>query len=509
MKKTFCLLFSLAPWTFCSAVPPGPYAVVASRKTLADPGWKKVVQVLVERHRGKVFPWKWAETKELKKELAAFSPRYVCFVATPAELARTGRVRGKTGEGRTVSFPLCGVYYHRVGALMKSLDRDPYDDAIWAILTGRDAGDALRVASLSARPFRVRREVSHVLGGWLEWLEEGVSFNEVEKERMRVKPPGKEPAWKKGPLDTTAAFVREIDSGKADMVVTSGHATEHGWHMGYGYRSGVLIPAADIVRMPKKARENLEKAKKKNPKTWAKDPPALLGIDTKGGVHPVFARNPKIYFSPGNCLIARVDGRNCMVLSWIHQGALQFFGHVGLQTHSCHAWGIVDYFLKLQGRFTFAESAWLNQQVLWWKEARGKLGKDQYLCCRNEKIFPVGRRFVWEAVVLYGDPAMDARVEPARPPLYEQRLDRKKLPGGKEEWTFTVTMNAPLEPSRPAAFLLPRGARKLLKVLSGPRDILVADDFALVPFWGPKAPAPEKGREYKAAVLVETGNPRK
>ncbi len=210
-----------------------PYAVVASPKTLADPGWKKVVQELVKRRGAKVFSWDWKKTKVLEQELAAFSPRYVCFVATPAELGRTGRVEVKTRSGKTFSLPLCGVYYHEAGLLMKHLDRDPYDDAIWAILTGRDARDALRVARLSARPFRVKREVSHVLGGWLEWLKEGVSFNEVEKERMRVKLPGKDPVWKKGPLDTTAAFVKEVDSGRADLIVTSGHATEHGWHMGY------------------------------------------------------------------------------------------------------------------------------------------------------------------------------------------------------------------------------------------------------------------------------------
>ncbi len=479
-----------------------PYAVVASPQTLADPGWKKVVQSLVDRHGAKVFSWEWKKTKALKKALAAYSPRYVCFVAAPAELARTGKVEARTKSGRVLFLPLCGVYYHRAGRLMRSLDPDPYDDAIWAILTGRDARDALRISRLSARPFRVKREVSHVLGGWLEWLKEGVSFNEVEKERMRVKLPGKEPVWKKGPLDTTAAFVQEVDSGRADMIVTSGHATEHGWHMGYKYRSGVIIPAADIGRYPKKARDEVEALKKREPGRWKKDPPALLGVDSHNRVYPIFARNPKIYYSPGNCLIARVDGRKCLVLSWIHHGAVQFFGHVGLQTHSCNAWGIVDYFLRLQGRYTFAESVWLNQQVLWWKQARGVLGKDQYICCRNERIFQLGKKFVWEAVVLYGDPAMDARVEPVRDPLYEQSLVRKKLSGGKEEWTFTVTMKAPQKPSRPAAFLLPRAPRKVLKILRGPKDLLVADDFALLPFWGPKTPPPEKGRTYQATLIV-------
>ena len=51
-----------------------------------------------------------------------------------------------------------------------------------------------------------------------------------------------------------------------------------------------------------------------------------------------------------------------MAIAWIHSGAMQFFGHVGLQTRSCYAWGVAEYFLALLGRFTFAEAVWLNQQ---------------------------------------------------------------------------------------------------------------------------------------------------
>ena len=492
-----------------SPAPPPPYAVVASPKTLADRGWKKVVQILVKRHKAKVFPWDGKETKDLKEKLAAYSPRYVCFVATPAELSRTGRVRARTRSGRTLLLPLFGIYYHQVGLLMRSLDKDPYDDAIWAVLTGADPRDARWVASASARPLRVRRELSHMGGGWLEWLKEGVSFSETEKGRMRLKRPGAAPVWKKGPEDTTSSFIKEVNSGKVDMITTSGHATEHDWRMGYSYKNGVIMPAGNIKRIPSKARKNLETLKKAEPKVWAKKRPALLGIDTKFQVYPLYTRNPKIYYSPGNCLIGRVDGKSCMVLSWIHHGAVHFFGHVGLQTHSCNAWGIVDYFLKLQGRFTFAESVWLNQQTLWWKKERGKLGKDQYMCCRNERIFPVGPRFYWETVVLYGDPAMDARVKKVRAPLYDQKMIETILPDGNVELTFSVKMSESQTPSRPAAFFLPRKQRKLVKVLSGPKDILVADDFALVPFWASKEPAPEKGKEYKAVVVVETTPPGK
>jgi len=103
-----------------------------------------------------------------------------------------------------------------------------------------------------------------------------------------------------------------------------------------------------------------------------------------------------------------------MVLDWIHHGAMQFFGHAGLQTRSCYAWGVAEYFLALQGRFTFAEAVWLNQQALRWELTRApKAQRNKYLCCADRTCLPAHGKLFWETVVLYGDPAWEARLLPA------------------------------------------------------------------------------------------------
>ncbi len=480
----------------------GRYAIVVEEKTLQEPGWKEVVKALEKKRSAQVFKWEPGGVEGLRSRLGSWRPRYVCFVARPEELARETKVQIQGSDGAAHEVPVCGGYYHDLCSLMRSLDGDPYDDAIWGVVTGAAPEDALRM--VSAKPLTVRRGLSHVGGGWLEWLESGISFNEGEKGKKYLKEPGKAPLTLQGPDDTTAEFVKELNSGKVDLVSSSGHATEHDWQMGFTYKDGKLIPAAAIQKEPEAVRAGYEKVLKSKTGRGVKAPGTLLGVSASGEVYEVLADNPKIYYSPGNCLIARVDGKDCMALNWIRHGALQFFGHVGLQTRSCYAWGIAEYFLSLQGRFSFAEAVWLNQQAMRWELARGQHEPQQYACCRNELHVPADRRLFWEATVLYGDPAWEARVKPVGDPLYDQSLRVKKLVSGQEELTFTVKMRRAALPSRPAAFFLKAQTRSLVEVREGPKNLVVAETFALVPFWKAGDAAPEAGKEYRAIAVVKS-----
>ncbi|NQT54216.1 hypothetical protein HQ576_19320 [bacterium] len=401
------------------------YAIVVEKKTVEDAGWRSVVDALQKKRSATVFYQEADDGKALRQKLAAFRPHYVCFVARPDELAREGKARAKTRDGRAVELPVCGLYYRAVGMLMRSLDGDPYDDARWAVLAGATPQDALRV--VSAKPLVVRRGLSHVGSGWLTWMESGTSFNESKKAQKWVKEPGKPPEEVQGPDDTTKQFVEEVNAGKADMVSSSGHATEADWEMGYSYRNGRMVRPSQIAKLPQAARDNY-----KTLLDAATQRASLLAVDTANQVYAILSDNPKIYYSPGNCRIARVDGRDCMALGWIHHGAMQFYGHVGLQMRSCYAWGVAEYFLALQGRFTFAEAVWLNQQALRWavSQMSEEDKKGKYVCCRGTTCYPVRGKLYWQTTVLYGDPAWEARAKPVVDPLYDQGLRSRKLKDG-------------------------------------------------------------------------------
>ncbi len=488
------------------------YAIVAAEKTLQDSGWKEVVHALRNKHSAKIFTYdkeieghEHQGLKELRDALAAMHPDFVCFVARPKELASNvkAKLKGRTRDGRTVemSMPLCGVYYHQAGVLIRTLDDDPYEDARWTVLTAATPEDAMRI--VSAEPLTVRKGLSHVGGGWLDEMEAGASFSETKEGKKWIKMPGKKSKEVEGPKDTTEQYVKALNSDKVDMVSSSGHATERDWEMGYTYKNGRIVIASFMKKMPDAVQKQYQEliANQRSGKAVSR----LFGVDTSGNVYPITTSNPKIYYAVGNCLIGRVNGEDCMLLGWIRHGAIQFFGHVGVQTRSCYAWGIAEYFLRLQGRFTFAEAVWLNQQALYWEvsQMNDKEKREKYICCRNSQPVPIGGRLLWELVVLYGDPAWEARLKPTRAPLYDQRMEVKKLPDGKEEITFTVTMRRESLPSRPAAFLLPPAVVSDVEVKEGPENLVVADNFALVPFWKSGNPNLPVGKEFKAVVTLK------
>lgn len=484
------------------------YAVVAAEGTLQHPGWKGVVDALRGKHAARVFTYARGiegpahpGLKGLQAVLAEMRPDFVCFVARPDELAATVEVRVQAPDGRATRMPFCGIFYHEAGALMRSLGDGRFEHAQWAILTGASPADAIRV--VLAEPLTVRSGLSHVGGGWLDEMESGVSFSETNQGEKHVKARGAPHRIVEGPKDTTGQYVQALNSNKVDMVSSSGHATEDDWEMGYSYKSGRIATASLIRGLPEPAPSKLrDLAAAPRP---AAGTGRLFGLDTAGAIHPLATNNPKVYYAVGNCLIGRVSGDDCMLLGWIHHGAMQFFGHVGVQLRSCHAWGIAEYFLQLQGRFTFAEAVWLNRQALYLEE--GRMNEEElrqkYLCCRNSQPLPAGGRLLWETAVLYGDPAWEARLHPVREPLYDQAIERRPLPDGREELTFTATMRRESLPTRPAAFLLPPARVSDVEVGQGPQHLAVAGNLALVPFWHAGDPVPPAGKVFKAVVYLK------
>lgn len=202
----------LAP---AASAQPSGYVVVVSRKTHADADWNKVVDALREKHDATVVVFD-ADVSETLPTLRLQFPRYVCFVAQPAEATR--------------------VFVAEVHRLTRRFDDDPYTDCFWGILTGYDAANALRIAQ-QREPLTIRK----VAGGTevaLDLCEEGVWYCELNKGKMVKKEKGGQPKILPGPEDTTEALVQSLTDYHADLFVASGHATEHDWMIGFRYRSG-------------------------------------------------------------------------------------------------------------------------------------------------------------------------------------------------------------------------------------------------------------------------------
>ena len=171
----------------------------------------------------------------------------------------------------------------------------------------------------------------------LSLCDEGVWYCELKAGKMVRKEPGKEPQESKGADDSTKALVDALNDYQAELFVTSGHATERDWQIGYRYRNG----------------------------TFRCKDGQLFGLDTQGARLPVHSDNPKVYLPVGNCLMGHIDGPDCMALAFMNSaGVNQMVGYTVPTWYGYAGWGMLDYFLEQPGRFTLAEAFFANQQAL-------------------------------------------------------------------------------------------------------------------------------------------------
>ncbi|MCX5669747.1 MAG: hypothetical protein NTU94_00280 [Planctomycetota bacterium] len=441
----------------------GSYAVVVSEATYGDPEWRKVAEALQRKHDASLIIYA-GSVSEARAALAEVFPRYACFVARPAEAGRD-----------------FVVAVHR---MTRALDDDPYTDCLWGILTGYDAKDALRIAERK-EPLVVRRAVAGT-GIDLGAFDEGRWFDEGAKGVMWEKPAAGQAEKKQVPPDTTKMIVDTLNDLKPDLFLTSGHATERDWQIGYSYKNGQL-----------RCREG-----------------QLYGLDLAGQEHPIHSPNPKVYLPAGNCLIGHVPGPDCMATAFMHTGGVyQMFGYTVSTWCGYAGWGIRDLFIGQPGRCTLAEAFYFNNQALLHQLqtrfpksakvsfARFDLERDPRLLGRlaaehgllNDERNGLRDRdemgLLWDrdTVAFYGDPAWEARLAP-RPLAWEQKIEE-----GRGTYLFTLTANADSGWSRPPMIFLPHRVKDVQVVEGADFAPLITDNFLLLP----KPAKFEKGKTYK------------
>jgi hypothetical protein len=423
--------------------PAQPYAVVIRQSTYRNPGWRKVAKRLSEKHQGMVFTYE-RDHDEVLDNLHKFQPRYIAFVMPADEASRD-----------TVT---------HIHQMTRKIDQDPYGDAIWGIVTAYAPEQALAMASVPR--LEVRQGLGKTQMRWLTQLQLGAYYSEAVKNHKYVKQPGKAAQRVRGPDDTTREIVNALNSGQVDIMWTSGHASERDWQMGWAFPDGVFYSDAGFL----KAR------------------------DTNGRVYEINCGRPLIYYGPGNCLIGHINNpRNSMALSWIRAGACQFAGYTRESWYGYMGWGVGDYFFDHPGRFTFAESVFLNNQSLLFD-----------LNNQIPGINPEGHGYDRDAFVLYGDPALDARiVNFSQPPLYHQQLKYQKVGTGQYLVEFTVCMQKTVEINRPAAVFLPFHLSSYSRLDSNSFKVTITDDFVLMMLNAPSNRELQQGEERFARFIAE------
>lgn len=465
----FILLLMAAPDAVLAEDVGPKYVIAVSETTLAEPAWKKVAEKLAEKHKNlapEVMAYK-AGPEELLEKLKKADPKFLCFLAKPEE-ANANFVRTA----------------HKLGRL---LDDDPFVDVFWGILTGYDAANALRIAEISD-PLTVKKGAGSTPMD-LEPFEEAVRWDDQTKNKVVRKLKDGKPTEEKGPDDPCAAIVEMLNGYKPDLWLTSGHATEHDWMIGFSYPAG----------------------------TFRHKDGKLFGLTLDKKELPVDSPNPKVHLPVGNCLIGNIDKADCMATSYMNSaGVTQMVGYIVPTWFGFAGWGMVDYYIEQPGRYTFTEAFFANMVALDWNIEQYKKanpgfdpGVQQRMTAANQGA--VGLAFDRDVVAFYGDPAWDAKMAEA-PKAWSQVLKIEQLDGNPARKRLILEITAergadswkparekPASPAegrfrRPIVQWLPEKFENVKLIEGESFEPLIKENFILVPI--------PKDKETKSIKIV-------
>ena len=452
-----CVISLLVAATWVQAAP--SYRIVVSSATLDKPDWQKVVAALEAKHPGASRILWQKQVREALPELAKQHPQYVCFVGQPAELS--------------VDF------VRSVHRLTRKLDADPYTDCRWGILTGYDAANALTIANES-KPLVIH----HTLAGTeiaVDRCESAQWFCELNAGKKVSKTPDGKVTEAKGPADSAADIASALEQPQTGAFITSGHATQRDWQIGFRYPNG----------------------------HWESSQGKLISVDLAGKKREIQSPHPKVYLAVGNCLIGHVNGPDAMALAYFNNvGVRQMVGYTLPTWYGYQGWGLLDYFIEQPGRYSLAEAFLANQLALvnrletYFPEiaredsdsAMGRISKPVPLSAAAKAAGlsaqdANGLMFDRDVVAFYGDPAWDARLAPGK--LQWQQTWQQDPAGGSLEITplagaatfAPVNTNGSQRGGRPIIQFFDQRIDPASVVITAGAEFkpVIADDFLLIP----------------------------
>lgn len=424
---------SLAQWGF--ERDSYTYAIVVKSSTYADSGWTEVVDTLALRHDATVFMYE-TNINEVHASVSGMAPDYIAFICKWQDATHT--------------------FAGTIWEYCRTLDSDVYGDAIWGIITGFEPGDALRIAQ-GPESF----DVITVLGGTgscdLTHYPQGISTLEATYSRYYTKALNDPNAVEHndGPTDRTEWLVECLNADSIDIFITSGHGGHDYWQLHY--------PSSGLEG---------------HFRSYGDSDCQAVGVPHTGPVVEINSTNPKIFFGLGNCNIGRIQNLNSIALGWFHTaGACFYTGMIIPEGSRAHQHGGTKAYFERQAHYTWSEAYFLANQALKFDILNSTPGANP-----NDL----------NGSVLYGDPAMHARVADIGvydPLLYSEEVI---IDSSSAVWEVTVrvTMNIEGTPGytskwgyRHPAVLLPVRVENITNITHDCHDVVVMDNFVLMYAW--------------------------
>lgn len=412
--------------------------IVVSSTTWNVPEWRGVVEALKTKHADMEVSVLTA-APAITDSLAGVrerKPRYLAYVMRPEEV-----------DAKTV---------RELRRQVAAIDSDPFDDAVWGIVTGPDAAAAQRIAS-SSEPKNIETALSTtgvgtgIVPGRLVKFSDGYPAGEwTEKSADGTE------EKKSSDGDISRVFAKAWAELDPQFLLTSSHASQINLEMPFS-RGNIISAGGKFSVCPDLTLIDYTTGQFK----------ADADAATKQAkVEPLAApTREKIWLAAGNCLIADARGStDSMLMTALGFGKVnQFVGYVKTTWFGEIGWNTWKYFgtcgLPLNESWYFA-----NQNLTYALSTTPEAERNK----ENEQF--VGRCWDWDGTAFYGDPVQSVT-----------------LPGAAG-WK-----GAPAD-FPPPGIIFPdsKPDRKLVSAPEGWK-VFVADDFALV--LKHPHPLPENWRE--------------
>ncbi len=419
------------------------YAIIVTKAVAEDKDWFSVAQSLQRKYQEKygAFISSWDDS--LQVTLQTNLPQYACFIAKPEEVTRD--------------------FLKDIWNLTRSLDDDPYGDVIWGVITGYNFEEAMRLTQVSDL------EVDQVVSSTsilTDYFKKAVIFDEINKNHWIIKENNRKLEDRNdAPDDTTHSIAEQLND--AELFITSGHATELNWSIGYAYKNGFFV-----------SKEG-----------------SLYGFPSNSDPFPIKSNGSKIHIAAGNCLLGHInDPHNCIALSLMRDAHVDMLiGYTVPTWYGYMGWGILDYYLEQPGRFSVAEAFFANNQALnYLLEERRKSQKSGDSAASNLSSLDVqGLLYDRDTVILYGDPAWHNALAPLDSG-WQQSLTVSKE-DSKQIWTLTITplkeektyellnTNGSQRSGRPIVQIFPYKIKKAQVIEGMQYNPVVTENFILIP----------------------------
>lgn len=384
------------------SISPAPdYAVVASPETLALPEWREAAISLQLKHATEANTRILASTPTNSIEmLRALRPRFVAFLMRPDEFDNATIVALKK--------------------MMRAIDDDPYDDAIWGIVTGPDASTAQRIAK-STSPGIIESVLAttgvgeDVASGRVAVISDAYPKGEWWEKDMHAKVTRHSETG-----SVVHAFVELWRDMDPELIVSSSHATERNLEMPFSL-GNIVATNGIFAATPQVA--------------WQGEYQSLAAPSKE-----------KVWIAPGNCLIANHLDDKDMVMTALSFGKVnQFVGYIKPTWFGFAGWTTWRYFGALG--YPLSASHFAAEQLLLRRLETGEYKDELEL-----------KGLLWdrEGTVFYGDPM--------------QRV-----------YTESSLGSARYNNEDPVVVIFPRSstARRFETVPEGVK-IFEADDFAII-----------------------------